>query len=279
MKNLAPGFESSAHIPGVLGLRHHKPLRARRSGTTHGGLARRVEEGLRNVLRLSFAIRSLRLLPHYAVRVRFDQWRLRARGLVGLALIWAGPAMFVTGVLSKSINVALSAGLVVVLAPLGGWLVTGTPHSRQSAVARRVDRLQSGRLRAADVGWLLVTVIWGLGALGIPGFVREFWIQDVQTDGESITGIAEYIWAGALTGVFGYLSVSFAYLQFMGSWRRTRWGYRPPAPEVTETMPTMPTREHPGMSKARYVTTMTLLAALAFLILGASIAVTMLVNW
>lgn len=192
--------------------------------------------------------------------------------------------MFVTGLMSESTNVTLSAGLVVVLAPIGGWLTAGTPHTRESAAARRVDRYRSGRVSVTDVGWVLATAICVVDALGIPGFVLAIWLQQGRPDRQdtgSSTGferVWEYIYPRAIPIFWILTSLLFVRLLLVGSWRRTRWGYRPLSPDATETE-TMPTRAPTPMSKARYISNMTVLAVLALLILGASVPFAILVDW
>jgi hypothetical protein len=198
--------------------------------------------------------------------------RQRVQGLVGLALIWAGPTILLIGAAARSINITLAAGIVVVLAPLGGRLTEGTRHSRQASVKHRVTRLQANEPRSADFGWMLGAVGCGFGALvGIPWSGIWFWANEAEPLIVSLTGTYRtlaYLGAGLTLLIAGWLSISSSYLLIQGCWRRTCWGYRRRlAAKVESTSITEPA----GISTARFAASMATFAALSLLLVGATV--------
>ena len=195
-------------------------------------------------------------------------------------LIWTGPATLLLGVTVRSINITLAAGIVVVLAPLGGWLTKDTQHSRQAAVGIRLARLQANAPRPADVGWLLVALIFGLGALvGIPWSGIRFWRREAEPligSRISTDRTFAYLGAGATLLIGAWISISCSYLLTMGSWRRTCWGYRRQPPDTIESTSGSTSA---AMSRAQFAASMASFAALALLLVGAMIVFASRVNW
>jgi hypothetical protein len=142
-----------------------------------------------------------------------------ARGFLGLAMVWAGPALFLLG-LRRSVPRVEFIVAWVVLGPallmlVGHWVTNDTPLSTAAGIERRRQRVETGTTSIADGCWLLATVLFAtLTSLGLGTVILS--IRSAHTDGPWSTGfvveLMQLAWPLSLT---------------LGAWHRTRWGWKP----------------------------------------------------
>jgi hypothetical protein len=141
-----------------------------------------------------------------------------ARGLLGLAMVVAGPTMFMYE-LRRSVQRIEFGVVFIVLAPLllvllGRWLSNDTPLSTAAGIERRRQRVETGTTAIADGCWLLATVVLAtLTSLELSVAARS--TRSAHTNG---------LWSAGF--VVELIQVALPFSLTLGAWHRTRWGWK-----------------------------------------------------